>query len=60
MLQEPMKDAGPATGQKVENLEGLLDEYYSALGYSKEGISTVEKLHELGLENMIGDIWKDR
>lgn len=33
----------------VENLEGLLDEYYDALGYSCNGIPSREKLEELGL-----------
>jgi aldehyde:ferredoxin oxidoreductase len=60
MFKDPMKNAGLATGQKVENLDGLLDEYYRAFGYSKEGIPTAEKVCELGLENVIGDIWKDR
>jgi aldehyde:ferredoxin oxidoreductase len=50
MRTEPLKDAGPATGQVFRNLDGLLDEYYDALGYTKEGIPSAEKLKELGLE----------
>jgi aldehyde:ferredoxin oxidoreductase len=50
MTSEPLQDAGPSTGQIVKNLEGLLDEYYEALGYTKEGIPTIEKIKALGIE----------
>jgi aldehyde:ferredoxin oxidoreductase len=50
MRTEPLKDAGPATGQVFKNLDGLLDEYYDALGYTREGIPSKEKLHQLGLD----------
>ncbi|MBE0617517.1 MAG: aldehyde ferredoxin oxidoreductase family protein, partial [Proteobacteria bacterium] len=43
MREEPLKNAGPATGQVVGDLDGLLDEYYEALGYSREGVPTEEK-----------------
>lgn len=52
MLTEPLPDAGPATGQVIRNMEGLLDEYYDALGYTRDGIPTPEKLKELGLEDV--------
>jgi len=52
ILSEPLQNAGPATGQVVENLDGLLDELYYAFGYTKDGIPTAEKLKELGLETI--------
>ncbi|MCJ7654328.1 MAG: aldehyde ferredoxin oxidoreductase family protein, partial [Dehalococcoidia bacterium] len=56
MLTEPLKNAGPATGQVVRNLDKLLDEYYDALGYSPQGIPTAEKLRQIGLDWVIEDI----
>jgi aldehyde:ferredoxin oxidoreductase len=53
MLVEPLENAGPATGQVVRELDRLLDEYYRALGYSREGIPTPEKLSELGLQGLV-------
>ena len=47
MLSEPLKNAGPATGQVIACLDRLLDEYYEALGYTKEGLPTSEKLEDL-------------
>ena len=55
MTTEPLKDAGPSTGQVVGDLDHLLDEYYQALGYTKEGVPTVEKLHDLGIEDATKD-----
>lgn len=55
MLTEPLKNAGPATGQVIK-LDTLLDEYYDALGYSPQGIPTTEKLRQIGLEWVIEDI----
>jgi aldehyde:ferredoxin oxidoreductase len=49
MLSEPLKDAGPATGQFVRKMDTLLDEYYDAMGYTRNGIPTVDKLKELEL-----------
>ena len=44
--------AGASKGAIVprEELEGMLDEYYQLRGWTKEGIPTQEKLHELGLD----------
>ena len=53
MFSEPLRQAGPAENQIVEKLDNLLDEYYEAAGYTKEGIPTVEKLRDLGLEEVI-------
>ncbi len=53
MLNEPLTNAGPATGQVVRNLDQLLDEYYDILGYTREGIPTSEKLKQLELETFV-------
>ena len=37
-------------------LDGLIDEYYRLMGYTKDGIPTEEKLRELGLDGVIKDI----
>ncbi len=50
MVSEPLRNAGSSTGQVVKNLGGMLDEYYEALGYTKDGVPTIEKLKELGIE----------
>ncbi len=47
LLQEPFAE-GPAKG-KVVHLDEMLDEYYEARGWSKEGIPSAAKLKELGL-----------
>lgn len=50
ILNEPLQAAGPAaTGQVVRHLDIMLDEYYDALGYTRDGIPTREKMKELGL-----------
>jgi aldehyde:ferredoxin oxidoreductase len=53
LTSEPLADAGPATGQAVRHLDRLLDEYYQALGYAKNGIPHAEKLKELGLAGVV-------
>ena len=55
-LTEPLEDAGLATGEIVRNLDGLIDEYYDASGYTRDGIPTPQKLKELGLEKVIPDM----
>jgi aldehyde:ferredoxin oxidoreductase len=55
---EPLKNAGPYTGEVVRNLDGLIDEYYRLMGYTEDGIPTAEKLREIGLEGVIKDIEK--
>jgi len=50
MTSEPLRKAGPTTGQVVKDLDTLLDEYYEALGYTDEGVPTAEKLKDLGIE----------
>jgi aldehyde:ferredoxin oxidoreductase len=56
MRKEPLRKAGPATDQKVGNLEHLLDEYYQALGYTAEGIPGIDRLQELDLPEAVEDI----
>jgi aldehyde:ferredoxin oxidoreductase len=56
MLTEPLPNAGPATGQVIRKLDGFLDEYYDALGYTRQGIPSVEKLKQLGLDGVVEDI----
>lgn len=48
-IQEKLQNAGPSTGMVIQNLDGLLDEYYDALGYTREGIPSEERLEQLGL-----------
>ncbi|MDY6863654.1 MAG: aldehyde ferredoxin oxidoreductase C-terminal domain-containing protein [Thermodesulfobacteriota bacterium] len=40
----------------VRKFDTLLDEYYKARGWSHDGIPTPDKLKELGLESVVGDI----
>lgn len=49
---------GPARGVKTnkETLDAAIDEYYIARGWDKEGKPTVDKLIELGLEDVIDGI----
>ena len=48
----PVPEEGPAKGAVVkdEELQLGLDEYYAARGWTKNGVPTVQKLKELGLE----------
>jgi len=55
-LTEPLLNAGPATGQIVGNLDGLIDEFYQISGYTSQGIPTPRKLQELGLSDVAKDI----
>jgi aldehyde:ferredoxin oxidoreductase len=54
MVSEPLRNAGPATGQVIHHLDRLLDEYYEALGYTKDGMPTDEKLRELRIDRHKG------
>jgi aldehyde:ferredoxin oxidoreductase len=51
----PIPDEGPSKGAYVtqEELDLLLDDYYMARGWTREGIPTVEKLKELGMDDLI-------
>lgn len=59
MFNEPLANAGPATGQVVSRLDALLDEYYAALGYTEQGVPSPERLEWLGLPQVAGDLWPD-
>jgi aldehyde:ferredoxin oxidoreductase len=51
VLHQPVTEDGPAKGAVVsqEELDLLIDDYYSARGWSVEGIPSATKLNELGL-----------
>ncbi|MCW3996364.1 MAG: aldehyde ferredoxin oxidoreductase family protein [Candidatus Bathyarchaeota archaeon] len=52
IMNQPITDDGPAKGAVVtqDELDLLLDDYYSARGWTLEGVPTKTKLQELGLE----------
>jgi aldehyde:ferredoxin oxidoreductase len=57
LTEEPMPE-GPAKGHVVSQLDSLLDNYYDERGWDKKtGKPTPEKLKELGLDNVIKDLW---
>ena len=55
VMHHPIPDEGPAKGAYVtqEELDLLLDDYYEARGWTKEGIPTVDKLTELGMNDLV-------
>jgi len=55
VMHQPISDEGPSKGSYVsqEELDLLLDDYYEARGWTKEGIPTVQKLKELGMDDLI-------
>lgn len=56
LLDEPMPE-GPTEGETVD-LEPMLDAFYAACGWDIEsGIPTADKLRNLGLGSMAGDLW---
>ena len=59
LMAEPLP-AGPAQGMVIERdtLEMMKDAYYDFRGWDREtGIPTPAKLRELGLEDLIADLW---
>jgi aldehyde:ferredoxin oxidoreductase len=55
-LMEPYPDGGSAGF--VPDLQGMLYTYYEARGWDQQtGYPTRKKLHELGLDDLAGDIW---
>jgi aldehyde:ferredoxin oxidoreductase len=56
IMNVPLPDSGPANGAVVNNEEFQLglDDYYEVRGWTKEGIPTIEKLNELGLQEFSG------
>jgi len=55
-LTEPLKNAGPATGEYYRNYDTLLDEYYKELGYDKNGCPEIAVLKKLDLEEITSDL----
>jgi len=55
VMHQPIPDEGPSKGAYVtqEELDLLLDDYYTVRGWTREGVPTVEKLKELGMEDLI-------
>jgi len=51
----PIPDEGVAKGSYVrqKELDLLLDDYYEARGWTKEGVPTVEKLKGLGMDDLL-------
>jgi len=54
VMNVPIPDEGPSKGSFVsqEDLDILLDDYYEVRGWNNEGIPTLEKLNELGMEDL--------
>ncbi len=52
VMNQPISDDGPVKGSVVTpaELNLMLDDYYQARGYDKQGVPTKAKLQELGLE----------
>jgi aldehyde:ferredoxin oxidoreductase len=55
-LNEPLKNAGPATGEYYRKYDTLLDEYYNELCYDKNGRPKKVVLKKLGLEEITSDL----
>ena len=54
VMSTPIPDDTVSKGSYItqEELDLMLDDYYAARGWTKEGIPTLEKLKELGLEDL--------
>ncbi|MEM1563259.1 MAG: aldehyde ferredoxin oxidoreductase family protein [Candidatus Bathyarchaeia archaeon] len=55
VMNVPIPDEGPSKGAYVtqEELEMMLDDYYEARGWTRDGIPTPEKLKQLGMDDLI-------
>jgi aldehyde:ferredoxin oxidoreductase len=55
VMNVPIPDECVAKGSFVsqEDLDILLDDYYEVRGWTKDGIPTVEKLNEIGMEDLV-------
>jgi aldehyde:ferredoxin oxidoreductase len=60
VMHEPIPDEGPSKGAMVTQaeLDLLLDDYYESRGWTKEGVPTVAKLKELGMDDLLGLVEK--
>jgi aldehyde:ferredoxin oxidoreductase len=56
VMHMPIPDEGPVQGAVVtqEELDLLLDDYYTSRGWTLEGVPTAAKLKELGMEGLAG------
>ena len=58
ILKEPIK-GGKYDGQRIENLDAMLDEYYEESGFDKKtGWPTRAKFEELGLKDVADELYK--
>ena len=55
-VQKEMLARGASQGHKVDDMEGMLDEYYASRGWDKKGIPTPETLTRLKLAWAIKDL----
>lgn len=57
LMEEPIKD-GLSKGELIsqQDLDFMLDEYYEARGWDKNGIPSAAKLQELGIEDAIKNL----
>ena len=55
VMHLPIQDEGPSKGAYVtqEELDLLLDDYYMARGWTRDGVPIIEKLKELGMDDLI-------
>lgn len=55
VMHLPIPDEGPSKGAMVtqDELDLLLDDYYEARGWTKEGVPTKEKLEELEMDDLM-------
>ncbi|MCL1969902.1 MAG: aldehyde ferredoxin oxidoreductase family protein [Candidatus Bathyarchaeota archaeon] len=55
VMNQPINDDGPSNGAVVtkDELNLMLDDYYKARGYDKQGIPTKDKLQELDLDEYL-------
>jgi len=55
VMTTPIPDEGVAKGSHVtqKELDFLLDDYYEVRGWTKDGVPTIEKLNEVGLNDLV-------
>jgi aldehyde:ferredoxin oxidoreductase len=56
VMNERVPDEGPSKGAIVTQpeLDLLLDDYYEARGWTRKGVPTMDKLKELGMDDLVG------
>ncbi|HVP93403.1 MAG TPA: aldehyde ferredoxin oxidoreductase family protein [Acidobacteriota bacterium] len=56
VMHDPIPDEGPSKGAHVTQaeLDLLLDDYYESRGWTREGVPTIAKLKELGMDDLLG------